>query len=780
MPARALEAVRRAPEQVRWLALITVVLLVAEAVAAAVAQVYDYDRWDNFEYYTPMIAAAHRALLSGQLPMWNPHQHLGEPFITNPQMGTFYPPYTLAYLAVAGLSLSLPWLCAIISVSHAIVGAWGSFTLLRHLGARASLACVGALGMATGGYLRSVEAVWVFVGPTFAWLPWTLWAAARLLEGSRRARHGLVFVAGLTAQAYIGHPQIWLYVWLCVGLCCAGYALVVEAPWRAVLRAGARLGVHAVAAAALGALTMLPVLMQSRHTARKVPVRFADFVHTSASLESLLGLLLPLYRATHDFIVEEPCSFLLHQGAWLLPALALGALLWVRLELRRGADRALGRRALVFALVGGLFLVFALGKNTPIYGLTYALPVWSSFRWPHKFLIVALPCLGVAGALGLELVARSELGWRWRAAAAAALLVLLGALAARVGWADAAARPLGVAGLIAGGVSALGAPFVHLRSLRAALVVASSVSGVVLIALAQWFTPNAIAGPHTLDTSSFGWAPDYRVLPVDRHRTRSQITERLLFTSATLLGVDSVTGCTTAMAPEWYTAWLKSDAWGLLPDATYRQLLPSHFLRSLNVRYVVATTRDRTVTRWLAANRFVLERKLGSIAHYEVPDALPRAYFASEVHEFTPDSFREGLWLNQADRRAAYVEGASGAFAGAGEVTRADFGRAERPRLEVESPSGGFLVVSMSFTPDWRVFVDGVESTLSRTNAMLQGVQVPAGQHVVELRYDNPAFRWGVGSSAFGALVLLAASLPLGRPGEAIRRRWRARRAPGP
>lgn len=762
MPPRRLEALRRIPQDALWLGLITLSLLLAEAVAASLASVYGYDRWDNFEYYTPMIAAAHRALTSGEFPLWNPHQHLGESFLTNPQMGTLYPPYTLAYLIVAGLRLKVDWLCGIISVSHAILGAWGCFTLLRQLGVRPSLACVGALGMASGGYLRSVSAVWVFVGPTFAWLPWTLWGALRLLDGSPRMRDGAAFVAGLTAQAYIGHPQIWVYVWLCVGMCCVAHAFASEAPWRAILLGGTRLAGHAVAAAALAALTMLPVLIQSRYTARKVPVRLRDFMHASVSIESLWGLLLPLYRTTHDFITEEACSFMLHQGAWLLPALGLGAVAWIAAELGGTADRHLARRAVAFILVGGVLLVFALGKNTEIYGLTYAIPMWSSFRWPHKFLMVALPCLGLGGALMLELVARTAVTWRWRIAAVF-VCVALGAIAARHGWADILGQPLGRWGLIATGLSLLAAPFANLRLVRASLVALSVASAAVVIALAQSFTPYTFDEPETLDKQAYGWSPEYRVLPVQRVRSREHTTERVLFTTATLFGLHSVTGCTTAMAPQWYVSWLKSDALGLLPDATYRQLLPSHFLRSMNVKYVVAPARDRTVEAWLNKGGLVLERRVPHAAHYTVPNALPRVYFASELHEFTADAFWEGMWLNGADIRAGYVEGSSGGeHAGAGEVLGADFARPARPILDVDSAAGGFLVVSISFAPEWRVFVDGAESKLLRTNAMLLGLQVPPGRHRIELVYDNPAFRWGMRWAALGALLLLALWAPWG------------------
>jgi len=88
---------RGAPD-VSWLALLLVALLTIEGRGARGVTTYSHDHWDNFEYYTPMMAAAHGRRVSGDLPRWNLHQPLGESFLANPQMGTSYPPYTLAFL----------------------------------------------------------------------------------------------------------------------------------------------------------------------------------------------------------------------------------------------------------------------------------------------------------------------------------------------------------------------------------------------------------------------------------------------------------------------------------------------------------------------------------------------------------------------------------------------------------------------------------------------------------------------------------------------------------
>ncbi|MEY2929761.1 MAG: hypothetical protein RL033_510 [Pseudomonadota bacterium] len=772
---------RAAQRDAFWHCLLPLALLVIELLGALGSAAHSYDHWDNFEFYTPTIAAAHGQLLRGELPLWNPHQHLGESFLANPQMGTFYPPYTLAYAAVVGLGLHWKWLCGLIFFPHLCLGAAGSFALLRQLGVRRSLCFIAALGLCSAGYLRTGAAFWIFYAPTFGWLPWTLLGAIRLLDGSRRFRDGALFVAGLTAQAYVGHPQILVYVWLTVGLVCAGYLLIGELAGRARLRAVSALAARAACALLLSLLTMWPLFVHSRNTVRKAPMSFEDFIRISVSPQGLLGLLLPGYRIRDGFVVRESVAFMLHQAAWVLPGLLLGGWLWLQAERRREPteERSLGRRAAVLGVAGGVMLVFALGRYLKVYGWTYGIPVWSSFRYPHKFLCVALPCLGLAAALGLELLARraesraqdagaSKSETRWRAFAAGGFLLLALAPALVIGWNEVVWRPVVALGLACGVVSLALTTFVHLPAARAVLALCGIGSAASMVVFGQTFAPYLIDEPHAPPSARYAPSGEARILPVHLDRNRFDIYPRLLYQSATMLGVDSVTGCTTSMAPDQYLTYLPSNSRGLLPEEVYRELIPSHFLRSLNVRYATAPLGDAEIEGWLRAGGFQLDHQLEKVALYRTDSTLPRAYFASEVWPFSDAEFRRGLLQNGADVRAAYVEADGAALppgAPEGAVLHADFADPNRTQLEVESQQGGLLVVSASYDPDWHARVDGDPTVLLRTNGMLQGLRVPPGRHAVVLSYQSASLRQALWLAALGALWFAALSLvaPLSR-----------------
>src|SRR5215211_3189090 len=53
---------------------------------------------DHFDYFQPLRWYTASELQAGRLPLWNPYNASGEPWLANPQTGVFYPP---AWLFVA-------------------------------------------------------------------------------------------------------------------------------------------------------------------------------------------------------------------------------------------------------------------------------------------------------------------------------------------------------------------------------------------------------------------------------------------------------------------------------------------------------------------------------------------------------------------------------------------------------------------------------------------------------------------------------------------------------
>jgi uncharacterized membrane protein YfhO len=78
--------------------------------------------------------------------------------------------------------------------------------------------------------------------------------------------------------------------------------------------------------------------------------------------------------------------------------------------------------------------------------------------------------------------------------------------------------------------------------------------------------------------------------------------------------------------------------------------------------------------------------------------------------------------------------------------------------IETEARAPGFLVLTDSFYPGWKAFVDEGEQPIHRANYLFRAVRVPAGRHTVHFRYEPTSFRAGAAISltALAGLLLIA------------------------
>jgi uncharacterized membrane protein YfhO len=69
------------------------------------------------------------------------------------------------------------------------------------------------------------------------------------------------------------------------------------------------------------------------------------------------------------------------------------------------------------------------------------------------------------------------------------------------------------------------------------------------------------------------------------------------------------------------------------------------------------------------------------------------------------------------------------------------------------------LLLSEPSYPERRAWVDGVETPVVKANTALSAICVPAGRHVVELRYVPTALMAGASITGVTALVWIGATI---------------------
>jgi hypothetical protein len=322
------------------------------ALAAVLAGTFDYNLWDNFEYFTPILEYTHGLWLKGSVPLWNSQQHMGEPLLAAGQPGALYFPYTLALLLTRLLRMGPERLMLMIVSLHLpfMVGGW--FLAIRRLDVRPAIAAAAAISVSFGGFLTTISTAWIFMFPTMTLMPWILYGLIRQLTHPGTAG-AVSLVIGLVATACLGHPQMLLYQWMTAGIFLAGFGII----YYDARRIAAVAGLLAIAVV-LSLPAVLPITDLLAVSVRSNALSYSSFIDRSITPVTFVGWLLPIFRAPNG-ILDDRASVTAYEGAWVIPAVFAG------LIIAHTAGRSASRSAFWVALAAtALILALAVGGTS--------------------------------------------------------------------------------------------------------------------------------------------------------------------------------------------------------------------------------------------------------------------------------------------------------------------------------------------------------------------------------------------------------------------------------
>ncbi len=76
-------------------------------------------------------------------------------------------------------------------------------------------------------------------------------------------------------------------------------------------------------------------------------------------------------------------------------------------------------------------------------------------------------------------------------------------------------------------------------------------------------------------------------------------------------------------------------------------------------------------------------------------------------------------------------------------------------KWQVHTDAPRLLVVSEIYYPaGWKAFIDGEEVPIYKTNYLIRGVPVPAGEHQVTMQFEPASYRIGFWLSALSTLLV--------------------------
>jgi len=434
---------QRPIESLYWIAFVALMALVAAVFWRALFTSDTFFFRDISFAHFPRAVELRTLVRSGQLPIWNPFEHFGEPVSVNANYLLFYPTAWLAWMLPAAYGFKLHYLL------HFFVLAAGTFLLARRIGLR-PFACflAGALFVFSGPIV-SLGAFYNLL-PAVAWMPLAVLAADYQMR--RGGWKGTGALAGaLTLQVFAGEPLTSLATAaLALGWALAFYGDARAAAWAGMnRRVLGRFLLALLLAAGFSAIQVVPALWHMPDTVRG---SFGFDQTLFWSLHPLKGLELvlpdflgnPLYDSTPWIYLEgREVYFLLSLYIGIVP-LALAVLAVA------GRGSSVAPSARVFWAAAALIaLLLALGRYTPIsYVFYYLIPIYRVVRFPVKFLapfalaVAQLAAIAADRLLSDRAACPAGPTGRWLLRACVALALAWAGISALILAAPAAARRL--------------------------------------------------------------------------------------------------------------------------------------------------------------------------------------------------------------------------------------------------------------------------------------------------------------------------------------------------
>ncbi len=698
----------------------------------------------DFGLFTYPLAYFHRQCFwRGELPLWNPYNHCGLPFLAQWNTLTLYP------LSLIYLLLPLTWSLSFFCLAHLFWGGLGMYFLAyRWTQHRLAAALAGVIFAFTGLSLNAL--IWPNVEASLGWLPWVIWRGQGAWRAGGKAMVWAVLAGAM--QMLAGGPEAILLTWVILGVLAGGDCI-----WHTtgVGRIIERFCLLVVLVAVVCAVQLLPFLELLAHSQRGTGYGSADW---AMPVWGWANFLVPLFRT----LPNSQGLFMQTGQYWTSSYYAgIGTVLLVVVAVWQVRDW----QARALALLLALGLVLALGNSGRLYHwLRVCIPAVGFLRYPAKFVILILAVAPPLAAFGFAALAgktrpigRFEVGV---AGVILFLIVVILCLAARLPSTGSVWVATWQNGMVRGVflLLTLAFTFACLRTegTRRALLGCL----LLLVVWLDFVTHMPTQNPGVLrSVYTPGWASAHL-----KFQPRPGLGQsRVMLAPAALepLKMHSI-----ARVAEDYL--LKRLAF--LADCNLLEEVPQvHGFFSLTP----AEANDATVLPYVQTNRdFPALLDFMGVSQMNSTDkpfewsprssAMPLVTAGQQpVYAGDREAFQAFFQTNLDFRQIVILPAEARGKITAGRQTAARVLNAtftdQVVSVETEAPAPSLVVISQSHYPAWKAYVDGRPATLWRANYAFQAVEVPAGGHKVRLLYTDSKLL--VGAVLSGAGLLACAGL---------------------
>lgn len=682
--------------------------------------------------FVTFAAYQYQRFASGEVPLWDPYNNGGLPFIGDTQAAVFYPPR----LITIGLSkLAGGWTYHALELEmtlHVLVCSLFMYLFVRRitLGQIGSVfgALIAAIIFSYGGFMQSYPPLQLALLEAAIWIPVAVLGIHEATRGEKMRWWWLLLTGlafGLSWMA--GHPQTsWFTTYLLTAYliyrgCRQHYN------WRVIV--GGVL-VFGILGGALAAVQLLPGLEYLAHTAR-----------TGLTFDAK-GNGFPIQDVI-QFVFTNVVSQWSPLYIGIVGLVLVGIALWRRLP-----------ESVFWGVVAVIALGLSFGKNSPIYAFFYnILPGLRFFRGQERGAVVIAFSLAVLAGMGaVHLISWEKLqdfkATRRIQQVLIGLVVVCGialafVIVAWLGNHDAYGpyvQPVALSLLLAGLTLALIGRLLDAptSTLRQALLVGLVIFDLFALSMDNHFNYDSIPPQKQLDFNpppmvATALADKDMPFRVDGYRVLND-NYGSLYNLADMRGISP----------------LFLDAPNTIINAN---LINPVAWEIFAVRYVYTDWEQMPVASTIIASG---EDRYGKVNMHQITDPRPFANLIYETHVVANDAEALSV-LNDGNinlRRTVILEEqpeipVSGDKPTDATAIVAEF-KPETFSIHVNTSTNTVLSVANPDYPGWRATLDGVNTPILRAYGALEAVVVPAGDHTIKFKYDPLSYK-------VGAIISLAA-----------------------
>lgn len=356
------------------------------------------------------------SLLNGHLPLWNPYNGLGVPFVANHQSAVFYPLNWILFGFyvignIKGLAIGLTLLIPV----HLSIAGIGMMKLLNDLNRSKVSQFIGAIILVSSGYILTrlsfISMVW-----TFAWVPWIVYASIKLKsdpKGTEATRTAILALL-LAFQLLAGHAQTTFY-----SILLAGFFILfhnfgnIKLSFRKFLF----FLLSILFSVLVAAVQIFPTYEFLKYSQRSSEIGYEIAVSSSLWPGRLITILFGNFWGNPDYNRFLTGGNFWEENMYLGVFSILFTSLIVWFLLRKNRQSQLSKTDKVF-LVSLLFfsffsIIYSFGRFTPVFPFLYKyIPTFNLFQAPSRFLLVYTFLMSILFSFGYDLWILSKFNHR--------------------------------------------------------------------------------------------------------------------------------------------------------------------------------------------------------------------------------------------------------------------------------------------------------------------------------------------------------------------------------